>query len=439
MTTKSTLSAKAVKALTTVALTLPGIQNARSEAVITKPQTDLMYTRVDEGKDHYKIDIYMAQLSIALSHNMDLSVRANEDVMSGASSFGYLPSIIRDPNGSFSELVAGRSGNSIQDKRSAADVNVRYFGDEYHVGVGGSLSEENFYESQTLHLQLTHEFNKTNSELSCGYSVSNDSIYPTPDSDTSSAPFTRLRTRQGKLTQRVNVDFKQDLGKTTTAQAGLEFIADKGYLDDPYKASVVWGVPNRFDADGGGESVFPAFLTGLPGDAAIVRDRRPSYKGALATSIKLIQYITPLNSAVHVGYRFAQNTWSIKSHTVTLTYFQELGDDWQIIPSLRYYSQSEAYFYAMAFDFIGGAPFPSKRINNTGPASSDYRLGKFGSLGEELKILYKFMDDKSGKVTFSLGHIKRRNKYYLGRKPYPLNPDNEFRTLYGSIGLSYVF
>lgn len=446
MTTKSNLSSTALKALTTMALTLPGIHHARCETVMSKPQSDFGMTHVNEGKNHYKIDVYMAQLGIPLTPKMDLTITANQDVMTGASSFGYEPGGFRHPELQPSTLVAGRSSNSIHDHRSAGDVNVRYFGDEYHVGVGATLSEENFYESQTVHLKLTNEWNKSNTELSWGYSFSNDSIKPTIDnSQDPGFPLARVKTRQGKLTQRFTLDLRQDLTKTSLAQAGVEFTANRGYLDDPYKGSFVWGNPNREGADGGGQVYLPAAPFG-PFDPAVfpeglsgIRDSRPDYKGALAANIKLIQYLTPLHAALHIDYRFASSTWDVKSHTLSIDYFQELGDSWQVIPSFRYYTQSEAYFYAMAFDAVGTAPFPSKRIGSTGPASSDYRLGKFGSLTSELKVRYRFMADKSGKLTFVFGHINRRNMFYLGSKPYPINTDNDFKTYYGSLGLSFVF
>jgi hypothetical protein len=273
------------------------------------------------------------------------------------------------------------------------------------------------------------------------YCLSHDSVKPTLSANSAYEPYQRLKTRQGKLTQRFALEMKQDLSKTTVAQAGVEFIADKGYNDDPYKLFFVYGDPGRGGFDGAGQvTVGPGLpFNPFPVTTTYVRDKRPDYRGALATNVKIIQHITPLNASVHFGYRFAKNTWDVKSHAVTFDYYQELGDSWQVIPSFRYYSQSEAYFYSMAFDALGTAPFPSKRIGSTGPASSDFRLGKYGSLTSELKIHYKFMENQSGKVTFAFGNINRRNQYYLGRKPYPFNPDNDFKTYYGSLGLSFVY
>jgi hypothetical protein len=437
MSKKSKVSSTALKTLTTIALTLPGIQIARSESVITSPQTDLRYNRYDEGKLHYKIDVYQALLAFALSPKMDMTFKANQDVMTGASSYGYGPELLADPNGSATKLVPLRSGATIVNKRSAGDVNVRYFGDDYHFDMGGGISEENFYESLTFHTQYSKDFNKSNSEVTMGYSVSNDSIKPTPNSYTALLPLIRPPTRQGKVTQRAHLDVRQDLSTTSLVQAGVEFIADKGYMNDPYKVSFVYGDPNRVNTN---EFLIPpGVFNPYPVFAGLLIDLRPDYKGTLATSAKFIQYISSLNSSIHLGFRFAKNTWDIKSYTFNIDYHQDVGDSWQFVPSVRYYTQSEAYFYAMTFTAQGTSPFPSKPIGNTGPASSDYRLAKFGSLTGELKVHYKFMQDQPAKLTIVGGYINRRNQYYWGKKPYPLNPDNDYKTYYGSIGISFVF
>jgi hypothetical protein len=431
--TQENMSTKALKTLTTLALTLPGTQMAKAEAPISKPQADFRYTRFNEGRKRYEIDVYQAQLGLALGPAMDLMVKAGQEVMSGATSVFYAPAIYTTRTASPSTLLETRSGSSIQDKRSTGDITVRFFGDDYNVAVGVGISEEDDYESQTYHAQLKNEFNKSNTELTFGFSFSNDSIKPVP---LASSP-TSLRTlkRQARKGYQFQVALKQDLSTTTLVQGNLEFIGDRGFLDDPYKLVFIYGNPNRQEAavlqpGRGSPFAVPVTLDG---------DHRPAYRGTLASGIRFVQHIKPLNSSIHLGYRFVKNTWGIRSHTINLDYYQQLGDSWEVIPTFRYYTQGAAYFYAMAFDALGNAPFPSKRIGSTGPASSDYRLAKFGSITGELKLHYKFMADQSGKFTLAFGLINRRNNFYWGNKPNPLNPTNDFKTYYSSVGLSFVF
>lgn len=437
MRTKKDISGKALKALSALALTLPGIQEAHSEAQIIKPKTDFRYTRYDEGTDRYKIDVYQAQLGIALGAKADLTVKASKDVMSGASPVFTEPANLINPNASPANLVELRSSPTIKDERNIGDINLRFFGDDYNIGFGVGVSQENDYESQTYHTQLTNEFNKGNTVLTSGYSFSNDTVRPEPFRLANIIPLERLTRRTKKVTHQFSMSLKQDLSITALIQGIVQFIADKGYLSDPYKAIFIYGNPNR----SGSSPVppIPQFGNPFPDFITYDHDKRPDYRGTLAGSLLYVQHISPLKSSLHLGYRFVKNTWNIRSHTLSADYYHPLGEAWEVIPSLRYYTQGDAYFYAMAFDALGTAPFPAKSIDSTSSASSDYRLAKFGSITAEIKFQYKFMADQSGKLTLSFGVIDRKNQYYWGRKPNPANPSNNFKTHYGSLGVSFVF
>jgi hypothetical protein len=412
------------------ALALPGIQGAKADSLITKPQTDLQYTRYDEGYKRYQIDIYQGLLKIPLGQSTDLEVTIDQEMQAGPTTATYVPAAYYGL-GSISTLVEARTEESVRSHRREVMIKPRFFGDDYHVGVHAIVSEEEDYESKTAGVQYTQDFNKVNTSLSAGYAYSDDAVKPTPQA--CGLLLIRKSTRSAINTHRFTVDLRQDLTTTTTIHAGLEFIANRGYLDDPYKVALIWGNALALRS----ETYYYGGPFGF--DVTVGRDRRPNYRGTLGSSFKLIQHIKALDSTVHFGYRYIQNTWNIHSHTFTLEYYQQINSDFEIVPSVRYYAQNEAYFYAMAFDIQGGAPFPAKRIYGNEPASTDYRLARYGSFGGELKFNYKFLEDKSGKFTILMGAINRRNKFYWGRNPVLPNPTNEFKTYYGSIGMSFVF
>src|SRR5688500_6470942 len=129
MTMQRNISGNALKSLTTLALTLPGIQSTSAESPITKAKTDIRYTRYDEGSNRYKIDVYQALLALSLGPRMDLVVKAGQDVMSGATVAAYLPASFFGA-GSDLTLVPSRSGATVYDKRGIGDINVRFFGDD---------------------------------------------------------------------------------------------------------------------------------------------------------------------------------------------------------------------------------------------------------------------------------------------------------------------
>jgi hypothetical protein len=421
----------ACKSLMSVAMALPGIRPAKADSVITRPQSDFRYTRYDEGRSRYQIDIYQATLKIPLGPKMDLVVEANKDVMAGASTVYYHPSILNDADpGPITTLSQVRTGATIYDERSAGSFNVRFFGDDYNVSAGAGISVEHDYESKTLNLQYQKDFNKNNTELTWGYSLSDDAVKPVPYP---LEPTARKTNRSAKITHTFGFSLRQDLSKQSLIQGNIQFIADKGFLDDPYKLVLIRG-----DARG-----YPGLAAFIPGGRigpyVLAHDLRPSYRGTLATSIQFVHYIEPVDASLHLEYRYAQNTWDIRSHTFSLAYHQAVGDDWEVVPNFRYYTQKEAYFYSMVFDTVGNAPFSAKFIGTQNVASSDYRLAKFGSITSELKVNYKFLADKSGKMTFVIGKMNRRNNYYWGKNPDPINPDNNFRMFYMSAGLGFTF
>ncbi|MBX9805307.1 MAG: DUF3570 domain-containing protein [Alphaproteobacteria bacterium] len=428
----------AVHSLMLAALNLPGIQSALAESRTTKPQTDFLYTRTDEGARRYQIDSYLANLKMPLGEKFDIDFTAIHEAMSGATTVLYLTKGYNEGSLDNKTLVESRTNDTIYDSRREVSIKPRYFGENYNVGLVGIISEENDYESKTVGINYGLDFNNNNTELRFGYLFSDDAIKASQSAN--ARRLVRIRERKAAIKNDFSIGIKQDLSTTSLVNGMIEFIADKGFLSDPYKAVLIWGDarPKRssayfFNLLGG--AVNPTNLS----NATLDNDRRPDYKGTLAASVQFIQKITPLDSSVHLGYRFVKNTWDIKSHTINLDYYQQVSNTFEVVPSVRYYTQNEAYFYAMAFDIVGGAPFPAKRIYGNEPASSDYRLGKYGSITGEIKFNFKFMEDNSGKFTFAMGHIYRRNTLAWGSKLLPRNPTNDFKTYYFSAGLKFVF
>ena len=89
---------------------------------------------------------------------------------------------------------------------------------------------------------------------------------------------------------------------------------------------------------------------------------------------------TTPDAALHVDYRYAQDSWGVTSHTVEVAWYQQLGDGWQLVPSVRYYSQQQARFYAPFFLDPGAHKF----------FTSDYRLGTFGAFSTSLNLRKRF-------------------------------------------------
>lgn len=426
----------AVNSLTALAMALPGLKPAQAETQqITNPKSTFHYTRLDEGRHRYKIDIYQALLEMLLTKNIDVSLKVGRDVMSGASSIFYWPASIESATGSVSSLKEFRSGASIADHRNEAILTARYFGDEKIVSVHGYLSEEDDYTSGKFGGNYTHQFNKKSTEVSLGYSFTNNKIRPT---NTSNAFVPNRKVKAHNNTNNANITIKQDLSDKNYISQNFEFSYDKGYLADPYKGVFVYGNATHLEPIG---ALYSPFLPGAINPFVgftILHDKRPKNKRSYISYTKFVQYLATFDSALHLDYRFIYNTWNIKSHTASFTYIQPAFETWEFSGSLRYYAQTKARFYSMAFTALPAPPFKAKKIHKN-HHSSDYRLANFGSLTYELGVSTKFMANKSGTVRLVGGAIQRHNSLYLAKKHKPKNPSNNFNSYYLTIELKFDF
>ena len=87
---------------------------------------------------------------------------------------------------------------------------------------------------------------------------------------------------------------------------------------------------------------------------------------------------------MHADYRYAQDSWGVHSHTVEVAWYQSLGQDWKLVPGVRWYSQDAARFHAFFSDSDPGRYY-----------SGDYRLGDYGALSASLDLRKRF-----GRVEF---------------------------------------
>lgn len=422
----------AIKSLTALALTLPGIGTAKAEAQILKPKTDFMYAKYSEGKKRYKIDVYQLMLQTPLNSNWDLTVTAARDVQTGASPAFYVPASYHDAAHPNSVLEEQWSAPSIADNRSNVTAAVRYFEDDSIYKMGFYISEENDYEAKTISFQYQKELNEKNTELTFGYSFSNDRLKPTVQANAVFTP--RIHTGY-KNSHHFVAGIKQDLSTINLILQNFEYSSEKGYLSDPYKlVSVYEGITYAAGAK------LPVIknLYGVQTDVfSVMLENRPKTRHQFVSNTKFIQYVKPLDSAVHFDYRFAWNSWHIRSHTFTVAYYQPFCEDYEATASYRYYTQNKAKFYAMAFAEVPGAPYPTKMLGKH--YSSDYRLSSFGAMTYELGLSRKVVKENSGKIGVTGGLIKRKNSYCWSKKDHPRNPSNNFNTYYVSLNASFEF
>ncbi|MFI3198225.1 MAG: DUF3570 domain-containing protein [Methylococcaceae bacterium] len=299
--------------------------------------------------------------------------------------------------------------NQPLETRTQPTLGLKYYFDNTTLGISGGMSDEPDYLSNFGSVNLSQELNNKMTTVSVGYGATSNSIWRNtghshapalansdklphiPASDcvapaTVCAPGSALD--GSSLFNAFNLGFSQVLSKTTLLNAFASYTNQSGYLSNPYKAVYVRGeiTPEEYVAISEA-----AFLGNKQFDwnsitqlqivgPELFREIRPDHRNQLSLGTGLIQHIPMLDASAHLDYRFYTDDWQVNSHTFEFKWFQPLPYGIMAAPSVRYYSQSQAEFFAPYFL----AP------RADGHYSSDFRLSGFGSLNGGITLSKEF-------------------------------------------------
>lgn len=348
MTTPDNKKRGSLSALTAAALALPGI--ARAEV-----QTEYLFSHYQEGQlpadrsasgksvDRYKVDSQLFRLAgTPIADDQVAQLDLTYETMSGASPWWVQP----DANG---KPVQVMSGASIRDHRVAADVSygIPLAGLDWGLRAGYSTERDYTSTHGGIEVQFTPESKMYT--LSGGVGYSSDKLDPT---DGGSAAYPTRISHATKRTVTGYGGVSWVLDAQTTAQVSLSATRDSGFLSDPYKEAYIVAI------------------------ASPVADSRPDGRRTWAVTGKLRHYFPGLGAALRADARYYHGDWSIESHTVDLAWDQAIGESWRVTPGVRWYSQSQAFFYEPYY-----ADFRSD-----GFASSDYRLSPYGAISGRVDV-----------------------------------------------------
>lgn len=283
--------------------------------------------------ERYDIKILQARLSLPLGRSFSLGTTLAYESMSGAS-----PWFVEA--GQDGRPVQVLSGATIEDKRRDAAVDLRWYGSGHQLALNAGVSVEDDYRSLSGGLEWLIEMPDEHSTMNFGLGYSDDRIEPT---EGGSARFPTRPADESKNSYSAVVGFTTIINARSQWQLAVSATRLEGFLSDPYKLASV--------ADG------------------LVQDARPDSRWQLALSSRYRHRFTGLDASLHADYRYFLDEWEVNAHTVNLAWHQDLGDYLTLTPSLRYYSQSQAYFYQ--------AYYRTAREDDL--ASSDYRLSPYGA------------------------------------------------------------
>jgi hypothetical protein len=337
-------------ALTSGALALPGLASmARADTPADRWNLDYatsFYTEddIDSSKlasgstdSRYEVEAHQLKLQAPVTERSDLNLKLVHESMSGATPWF----VEADANG---DPVQVMSGATVEDRRTDVLTTGSYYFDRAKLALSTGISTENDYFAWNGGLSGEMHFNEKHTTLGGGFGLSLDRIEPT-DSDL----FANRPEDEDKQSYSVFASIAQVVGRESAIQSSLTFQHSNGFLSDPYKLVSVGGVN--------------------------LADSRPSDRNQLSWLTRYRHHFSRVDGTLHADYRFYVDDWEINSHTLELAWYQTLWDSIRLIPSLRYYSQSQAEFYGPFF-----AALPPE-----GHASSDYRLSPYGAFSWKLK------------------------------------------------------
>jgi hypothetical protein len=371
---------KTVARLSCAALALPGlIQTATAGRTEENYNADFQYGHYEESNKRINVDIFDGVISAPIGKSMTANVGVLRDIIGGASPVFNT----RDKNGKITQSISQASskgnwcGQSICEQRDQITGGLTYFFDKAAVNVGGGFSREQDYTSRFFNTNLSLDLNKKLTTLNFGGSMAFDEIQPSPGawgSDRTQGAgdgYWPYNYKNHKTSQNYLAGVTQVLDKDSILVSNVTFGYSDGFLTDPYKKFGIDYVNNI------GEII-----------SVGINEKRPGHRFEWALLEQYVRHFDKLNNAaLHADYRFSSNDWGVDANTFEVSWHQPVVDDWQIIPRIRFYSQTKANFYLPTYTVASRAIFRSADpLSNLADYSSDYRLAGFGALSGGVKV-----------------------------------------------------
>jgi hypothetical protein len=282
------------------------------------------------------------------------------DAMTGASASGATPASYTQtftrPSGEGSyQIDAGETplDDTFKDKRTALSAGgVIPLGRMTDFSGGFYVSGEHDYSSLGVNAAVTRDFDKRNTTLAMRMSYFHDTISPEGGRPVPFAEMQPVGPNQPRLgddgskdVMDLGLSLTRVLNRSTISQLSYTFSKVSGYITDPYK------IVSQVDV-----------LSGDPD--AYLFESRPDERARHVLFGKVNHHLG--RDIVSLSYRFLTDDWSIKSHTLDLTYRWNYTRDKYLRPHFRYYKQGAADFYRRYL--VTGEDLPTN-------VSADYRLG----------------------------------------------------------------
>lgn len=373
-------AASGLGAVLAAALALPGVA-AHAESAPEQGQVALKvlhYQDEQPGLKRVKVSAPSLYVLAPLSARWSLEGSLVSDSVSGAS-----------PR--YHTAISGASRMS--DERTAGDLKVTRYTDRASYGVGVAASSEHDYRSKALSLDASFASDDNNRTWNVGVGHASDRIGSTNDASL----------HERKRTTELMVGVTQAWTANDLLQANLTFNRGRGFFSDPYKEP----------------------------------DIRPRQRDQQIALLRWNHHFAGWGSTLRSSYRYYQDSYKIRAHTLGGEWVQPVGERITLTPSLRLYSQSAAsFYYDPVYDLAVGAPYPPGYFTNP-PAyiSPDQRLSAFGAVTLGVKLGVKL--SKTWSADLKAERYQQRSDWRVGGTGSPgLDP---FKATMVQLGVSSSF
>ena len=321
------------------------------EPRVVQAETTVAYKYQDyrETGGRVGVQVNSALIETSLGPAARLRLTGVVDTIAGATPTGQEPAT---PGGAVPLA-------QMDDERKAWTADYTHQFPRIAVTFGAAGSRESDYVSDGLSLNTVTDFLDKNVELLAGVGVTDDSLRVFHQADWA-----------GKRGTEALVGLTRLFGPRTKAGLNLSWGRSTGYLNDPYKI-----ITKR-------TQLLPGIFLPLT-----FRENRPAEREKRVLFASLNHAVPSARGALESSYRLYDDTFGLTSHTLAVAWFQRLGADFILVPSVRLYRQTAADFYRVTLTDTPIVPSNSPRPD--GPFySADYRLAAFRSLTWGLKAVW---------------------------------------------------
>ena len=245
-------------------------------------------------------------------------------------------------------------GSPYSEQRTQWSASVDYLHADTIMSLGYTNSDESDYKADTYNISVSQSMFGDLTTVTLGYSRGSDDVFQNLDDNF----------KETADHNNYHVSLSQVLTKNLVLSVNYDAVTDEGYLQNPYRSF-------RYLSDPNDPASTPLFEP----------ERYPNTRTSNAVSANVLYYL-PYRATVKGAYRYYADDWDIEAHTLEVAYTHPLKDRWIFDLNYRFYTQSDAEFYADLFSRPDEQNFQGR----------DKELSKFKDHSLGFGISYYFLD-----------------------------------------------